>query len=186
MAQPRTNIHQQTCECDGEHLLVDRADDARVEACVACGRCRLVVFDPVRMVIPLRDFHLKRGVVEGRPLEDTSMAQRLVDCLVMDEWPSTATCTDFGIASPRHFAALRHAVGSGVSPYQLDRVLGDGPAITRLVSATAGAYGVGVEFRTLYDEWDDWLSWSLYAESPDPRGDEEPDCCPVGQDDDVD
>lgn len=103
-------------------------------------------------VIHLADFHVKRGDAAGqRPLDDRSMAQRLVECLVDDVWPSPATIVDFGIDSPQHLGALQHAVRSGCTAYDLDRVMGDGPAITRLVRGFAQQPYGHVEFATLYD-----------------------------------
>ena len=54
-------------------------------------------------------------------------------------YPSPATCADFGISSPQQLGALRYAE---VTEYELDRVLGDGEAITKLVR-TFGDFSYG-------------------------------------------
>jgi hypothetical protein len=103
-------------------------------------------------VIHFVDFHFKRGDgLHQRPLDDVSMATRLVECLVEDRWPSPATIVDFGIDTNRHLGALRHAVHQGCCIYDLDRVMGDGPAITQLVQAFPYQPYGPVEFRTAYD-----------------------------------
>ncbi|REJ90721.1 MAG: hypothetical protein DWQ35_16095 [Planctomycetota bacterium] len=101
----------------------------------------------------MADFHLKRGDgLHQRPLDDVSMASRLVESLVQDTWPSPATIVDFGIDTDRHLGALQHAVHQGCAIYDLDRVMGDGPAITQLVRAFAHYPYGRIEFRTAYDE----------------------------------
>ncbi len=74
-----------------------------------------------------------------------------MECLRNDVWPSPATIVDFGIDTARHLGALQNAVRFGFTAYELDRVMGDGSAITKLVNATPKQpYGF-VEFRTVYD-----------------------------------
>ena len=85
------------------------------------------------------------------------MAERLVECLVSDEWPSPATVADFGIDSSAHYMALKHAVRTGITAYELDRVMGDGPAITQLVQGVPSQPCRFVRFRTLWDDYfQDW------------------------------
>ena len=61
---------------------------------------------------------------------------------------------DYGIDSKRHLGALQHAVRAGVTAYDLDRVMGDGPAITRLVRSVPYHPYADVEFQTAYDTFD--------------------------------
>lgn len=98
-----------------------------------------------------------------RPLHDLGMAERLANCLDLDVWPSPAIVLDFGIASRSHLGALRHAVRGGVTPYELDRVMGDGPAITRLVRAVPGQPYDEAVFHTVYDDF----GWAEEEESSD-------------------
>lgn len=100
----------------------------------------------------MRDFHLKRG--DGpcqRPMNDLRMAQQLFECLIWDVWPSPTTIVDFGIDSSAHLAALQYAARSGITAYDLDRVLGDGPAITRLVRSVPDQPDMSIQFQTLHD-----------------------------------
>ncbi len=79
------------------------------------------------------------------------MATRLYEDLLLDRWPNSAAILDYGIDSSSHLGALQYAVRGGVTPYELDRVIGDGPAITELVrTPSAQPYGF-VEFRTVWD-----------------------------------
>jgi hypothetical protein len=102
----------------------------------------------------LRDFHLKRGDgSQQRSLADLTMATGLVESLVCDEWPSPAVVVDFGIDTSRHLGALQYAVRGGATAYDLDRVLGDGPAITQLVRGVRHQPYADVIFRTAYDSF---------------------------------
>ena len=103
-------------------------------------------------VIGLRDFHIKRGNVDWRrPISDTEMAEALVADLRLDLKPSPAKCLDFGIKSDVHFRALRDAVQAGLTPWELDSVMGDGLAITRLIEVLTTRL---VKFETDYDHYD--------------------------------
>ncbi len=140
------------CQCGGRLEVLDTSGDSATAKCLKCGRYALRIAHPTIRWIALGDFHLKRG--EGpdrRPFDDLAMASHLVESLVRDEWPSLATVVDFGIESPRHLAALKHAVRAGITAYDLDRVMGDGPAITRIVQAIPGNPHGNVEFSTGYD-----------------------------------
>ncbi len=107
----------------------------------------------IRTVIPLKDFHLKRGVgCTLRPIDEMEMAEELVECLKNDRWPSIAAVVDFGIDSPSHLGALQSAYWSGCNVYDLDRVLGDGNAITQLVQAVPEQRYPDVRFVTVYDD----------------------------------
>ncbi|WP_437191146.1 hypothetical protein [Planctomicrobium sp. SH527] len=146
------------CDCGGILHPVDHRNQSATLACSACGRCYLKSNLPeFGELIPLRDFHLKRGDGPGqRPTNDMRMAQQLFECLVWDVWPSPATIADFGIDSSRHLTALQYAARSGITAYDLDRVLGDGPAITRLVRSVLDQSDRSVQFETLHDN----VNWS--------------------------
>jgi len=121
--------------------------------CDECNRCLLVVAAPsFGLTIVLANFHRLRGFGTGqRPLDDRAMAVRLVDCLMLDQWPSPATIIDWGIDSAHHLGALQHAVVVGITAYDLDRVLGDGPAITALTRGVPWQPYRDVVFTTAYD-----------------------------------
>lgn len=121
--------------------------------CDECHRCSLVVTPPsFGLTIALANFHRLRGSGTGqRPLDDRSMAVRLVDCLILDQWPSPASIIDWGIDSAHHLGALQHAVVVGITAYDLDRVLGDGPAITALTRGVPRQPYRDVVFTTAYD-----------------------------------
>ncbi len=122
-----------------------------------CDNCKhyslAIQCDEERHLISLADFHLKRGDGPGqRPLHDLEMAQQLIQCLVDDVWPSPATVTDYGIESARHLRALQQAVWCGCTVYELDRVMGDGRAITELVHGALGPTYGSVDFRTAHEK----------------------------------
>lgn len=78
------------------------------------------------------------------------MTHKLYLALVLDAWPSSATCIDFGIDTDSHLGALRYAIlDDGVTEEQLDAALGKGPEIQKLISET-NPYRF-VVFKTAYD-----------------------------------
>ena len=141
------------CPCGGTLAEVDRFEQSQTVACRVCARAMLLIdAPPIRASIPLCDFHLKRGSVpHGRPLDDLTMATGLFRDLAFDCWPSPAAILDFGIESSAHLGALQHGVHEGVTAYDLDRVLGDGPAITELVRSIPLQPYPFVVFRTSWD-----------------------------------
>ncbi len=151
-----TTTLQHFCTCGGQLRVFDTCGSSKTAACTRCKCCWLLIERrDFAATVALADFHLKRG--EGpnrRPLDDVTMATNLVDDLIRDQWPSMATAMDFGIDSGRHLAALQYAVGAGVMAYDLDRVIGDGPAITRLVRSIPGQPYDDVVFQTPYDDVD--------------------------------
>lgn len=122
--------------------------------CNQCEHCSLMVTHPsFELTVMLANFHRLRGSGPGqRPVDDLSMAARLVECLNLDKWPSPATILDFGIDSSSHLGVLQHAVDVGITAYDLDRVLGDGPAITALTRGVPGQPYRHVVFTTTYDD----------------------------------
>lgn len=140
------------CSCGGSIQSLDVGPVSETILCLGCGHATLVVDHPsIKLNIRLADFHVKRGDgVDQRQLSDLSMASRLVDCLNGDQWPSPATCVDFGIESCQHLGALAHAVRSGIRAYELDRVMGDGLATTILVKGIPGQPYEDVVFGTAY------------------------------------
>lgn len=147
-----TTTNEMLCECGGGLEVIDGFESSSTTQCQTCGLYSLIIRHPrFQQLILLSDFHLKRGDgPERRPLTDRSMATRLVECLVRDEWPSYATVVDFGIDGSSHLGALQFAVRSGVTAYDLDRVLGDGRAITQLVRSIPGQPYGAIEFKTAY------------------------------------
>jgi hypothetical protein len=141
------------CLCGGRLTEFDRCGESSTARCDSCHACSLIIQGSgLSACIPLRDFHRKRGDGNSqRPFHDLGMAERLVACLRADEWPSQATVLDFGIRDERHLGALQHAVRSGITAYDLDRVIGDGRAITCLVYAVPGQPFADIQFQTAYD-----------------------------------
>jgi hypothetical protein len=71
--------------------------------------------------------------------------------LILDVWPNMAGIVDFGLQSDRHYGALQYAVrNDGVTREELDRVVGDGEAITTLIRP--GNPYWGVTFQTAWDD----------------------------------
>jgi hypothetical protein len=154
----KTNKMSATCDCGEEIDVLDASGYSATMCCPHCCRDALRIHHPdFQATISLRDFSRKRGdQPHQRPLDNLSMAEGLVDALILDAWPSPATVLDFGIDSAEHLGALQHAVRSGITAYDLDRVVGDGQAITRLVRSVPHQPYHEVTFVTAYDrvEWD--------------------------------
>ena len=150
------------CGCGGSLKLVDAHRGSKTLQCTTCKLCTLEVrHHELKLSIALRDFHLKRGDDPAqRPLSDTSMASGLIECLHKGTRPSMATIVDFGIDSKQHFVALQNAMIHGITAYDLDRVLGDGPAITWLVNGACRNKRPQVRFETAYDGLVGELIWS--------------------------
>ena len=84
------------------------------------------------------------------------MTRTLIRKLVLDAPLSPAELTDFGVDSPNHYRALRQALETGMEAtdmatfaQELDKGLGDGPALTALVQRYVP--GCGVTFTTVWD-----------------------------------
>jgi hypothetical protein len=81
------------------------------------------------------------------------MSEHLIHAMVCDVWPSPATCVDFGLDTSDHYAAMQRAVKQGLTAYELDRILGNGQAITRLVAfASPDRQFRHIKFATAYDD----------------------------------
>ena len=141
------------CQCNGSFKTIDAHGYSKTIRCATCRRCALVIDHPrFSMLIHLTDFHFKRGNgVNQRPLHDLGMARQLVACLQRDECPSLATAIDYGIDSELHLGGLQQVVREGLSAYELDRVMGDGRAITQLVRGLPYLPYTEIEYRTAYD-----------------------------------
>ena len=136
--------------------MIDTLGYSTTSACKCCRSCWLVIKHPEFAVsIVLRDFHLRRGNDPGqRPLADLRLATTLAESLSQGRWPSTTLAVEYGISTKQHLTALQHAVRAGVTAYDLDRVMGDGPAITQLVDSVPDQPFGKREFRTAYDDFD--------------------------------
>lgn len=78
------------------------------------------------------------------------LTESLIEALILDTWPSVATCMDFGIESSDHLGALKYAYREdGITPEQFDAALGKGADIQRLISET-NPYRFA-KFRTAWD-----------------------------------
>jgi hypothetical protein len=123
--------------------------------CETCGECFLLTWHGSEFTqISLPHFLERRGDEPGkRPLHDCSMSEHLIHAMVCDVWPSPATAVDFGLDTPDHYAAMQRAVKQGLTTYELDRVLGSGSAISRLVAfASPNRQGRCIKFLTAYDD----------------------------------
>lgn len=148
-----TTTNAMQCVCCDEPDVIDRHNSSSTLCCRYCGSWTLEIRRPdFELSIPLGGLHLKRGdALDLRPLTELRMATQLVERLVTDQWPSPATIVDFGIESSAHLGALQFAVRSGITAYDLDRVMGSGPAVTQLVRGIPGQPYGNVEFVTAYD-----------------------------------
>jgi hypothetical protein len=91
------------------------------------------------------------GIMVAKDDSIRPLTHQLWDALRSDTWPSPGTCLDFGIQSAAHFGALQHAVKYGeVTKIDLDKALGNGPALQALIRPT-NPYRY-VTFRTAWDE----------------------------------
>ena len=146
------------CQCNAELKTVDSRQykefSSITACCIQCGRYSLITGCDYRIVIPLRDFHLKRGDGPNlRPLSDMTMATRFVHDLMCDKWPTPAASTDFGITSLRHYRAFQIASLFGIFAYEADRIIGDGRAITKLVDFVLDFPVRVIKFTTPYDDF---------------------------------
>lgn len=87
------------------------------------------------------------GAVKLRPL-----TTQPVESILLDAWPGHAAVVDFGLDSQQHYEALYYPVRSGeITPEQLEKALGDGPALTRLANDAPSNPHRGIVFRTSWD-----------------------------------
>ena len=150
------------CECGGHLRVLDRSGYSLTAICRDCQHASLMMEPPqFSACVYLCDFHLKRGdVPQGRAFDDLGSATRLYEDLMNDRWPSSAIELEFGIDSSDHLNALRYAVCAGVTAYDLDRVTGDGPAITNLVRSVSCQPYLSIVFVTIWDG----IDWIAYGE----------------------
>ena len=81
-----------------------------------------------------------------------STSKGLFDAIMMDIMPRASVTVDFGIDSKKHYEALYYPIRSGEIDLQdLERVVGDGPAITDLVRKSKGNPHRNITFTTSYD-----------------------------------
>jgi hypothetical protein len=71
--------------------------------------------------------------------------------IALDVWPTPAQAVDFGIQQESHFRAMRFALEMGVNAYVLDRVMGDGRALTTLVASLPRSPFAQTVFETPWD-----------------------------------
>lgn len=85
------------------------------------------------------------------------MTVRLICNLLLDLPLTSVQCDDFGVDSAEHYRALRAILeteamdGMRQRGEELDRALGNGPALTRLVQKYAPQYK-SVHFETVWDK----------------------------------
>ncbi len=141
------------CRCGCSLEILDGRGWSVTVRCRECSRCSLVIASPtVRLIVALSNFHCRCGDgSDEQSLIVRPLATRLLDSLILDQWPSGATTVDWGIDSASHLGALQHAVLCGITAYDLDRVLGDGPAITALTRGVPRQPYREIVFVTAYD-----------------------------------
>jgi hypothetical protein len=86
-----------------------------------------------------------------RPFDDLQLATELVQCLHHHVPLSHEMVELFGIRTEEHVTALLYAVRYGVTAYDLDRVMGDGSAIGRLVRAIPYQPFPNLRFGSIYE-----------------------------------
>ena len=81
------------------------------------------------------------------------LTTKLIDAIRLDLYPqSNAVLCDFGIDSQAHYEALYYPVRNGdIDAETLDSVLGNGPAITKLVRSFDVNPHKDIVFKTVYD-----------------------------------
>jgi len=85
------------------------------------------------------------------------MTARLIENLLLDRPLTIAQCDDFGIETPDHFRALRAVLETDDMAdlrkrgEELDKALGSGKTLTKLVHTYAPAYR-SLTFQTVWDE----------------------------------
>ncbi|QDV26084.1 hypothetical protein Q31a_44550 [Aureliella helgolandensis] len=129
------NADRHQCQCGGQLQKFDENSSSQTAYCSRCNEYSLILRPAYEtQVIHLNLFGTIRGnAAYQRPYSDMERAEELVVCLVMDVWPNWATIDQFSIYSSDHLGALQHALRSGCTAYDFDRVQGDGSAITNLV-----------------------------------------------------
>lgn len=77
----------------------------------------------------------------------------LLMAVALDTWPSPAAIVDFGIDSQEHYEALYYPIRKGeITPAQLEKALGNGPALTALVRSCKSNPRKNVLFSTAHDD----------------------------------
>ncbi|HWB08662.1 MAG TPA: hypothetical protein VG826_05540 [Pirellulales bacterium] len=95
-------------------------------------------------------------VDEERLAEEMSrvrpVTRDLIESVILDKWPNHAAVVDFGIDSQTHYEALYYAIREGeIWPLELDRALGHGEKLTRLLRAAPSNPHADDEFHTSWD-----------------------------------
>jgi hypothetical protein len=92
----------------------------------------------------------------------------LVRAVAMDEWPSIAAVTDFGLESQRHYEALYYPIRNReIMPAALDAAMGYGEKLTELARNAPGNPHKDIQFHTA---WDDLLGRPRTWDRPENRG----------------
>lgn len=129
--------------------LIDGKGWSCTYACDNCSRGLLAITSPkMTLLIPLVIFAYRTDV---GPREQSDIPDDLVSAVIANHWPSLNTVCQFAIKSERHLHSLQHAVLAGVTSYDLNRVMGDGPAITALIRGIPGQPYPETVFSTYYD-----------------------------------
>lgn len=82
-----------------------------------------------------------------------SVTYNLFNSIMLDMWPRESAVVDFGLADYEHYQALYFPIRRGeISMEALDAALGNGKAITKLVSGCPSNSHVGIVFNIVYDD----------------------------------
>ena len=80
------------------------------------------------------------------------VTKSLVFSIFLDNWPTPAACVDFGIDTQLQYEALYYPIRAGeISEVELDKVLGNGPELTKLVQSCESNPHKDIVFQTSYD-----------------------------------
>lgn len=94
---------------------------------------------------------IKDGLASIKPV-----TAKMFFSVCLDQWPSPAACVDFGVDSQSHYEALYYPIRAGeISEIELDKVLGNGPEITKLVQSCESNPHKDIVFTTAYDCMED-------------------------------
>lgn len=150
------NQKNRRCDCGGTLESIGVCKTSKIDHCVECHDCTLeVATEFMRVSVPLALYFKARVDVKNETSFNQVMSapKQLFHNLVMDTMPDELIGMLFGIESEKHLGTLQQLLRAGITEVELDRVMGDGHAITALAKALPhNPYG-DVEFRTPFDEF---------------------------------
>lgn len=147
---------QKACDCVDSIEKLGKCDTSCVEHCTECHKCQLVVTTEfIRTKIDLAHFYDGRvKPTEVKPLLDTvihRLATEMMKALVLDMFPDKFGEILYNADSPEKLGTLQAMVRAGITAVELDRVMGDGKALTALAEALPHQPYGPQTFRTEFD-----------------------------------